>query len=129
VTLDKVQRIFLRVIWQSLQPNSPGSGDLDKAASRIGAVAFIHRFGCSLNEHVHFHVCVVDRVFEEMAGGTDVDTDHQSSLCKVTFYPTSGSDSDALRGGLPASLDECPLAGQRVTYQNVLVWPSLSTGH
>jgi hypothetical protein len=33
----------------------------------IGAVAFIHRFGSSLNGHVHFHVRVVDGVFEEVA--------------------------------------------------------------
>ncbi len=30
--------------------------------------SFIHRFGSSLNEHVHFQVCVVDGVFEEVAG-------------------------------------------------------------
>jgi hypothetical protein len=36
--LNMVLRIFLRVIEQTL----------------IGAVAFIHRFGSSLNEHVHF---------------------------------------------------------------------------
>ncbi|MCW2314259.1 hypothetical protein M2244_004023, partial [Rhodoferax antarcticus] len=33
-----------------------------------GAGAFIHRFGSSLNGHVHFHVCVVDGVFEEVPG-------------------------------------------------------------
>ena len=38
-----------------------------KSALHVGAVAFIHRFGSSLNGHVHFHVCVVDRVFEEVA--------------------------------------------------------------
>ena len=27
----------------------------------------IHRFGSSLNTHVHFHVCVVDGVFEAVA--------------------------------------------------------------
>ena len=36
---------------------------MDKAGLHIGAIAFIHRFGSSLNEHVHFHVCVVDGVF------------------------------------------------------------------
>ena len=47
---------------------------MDKIALlHIGAVAFIHRFGSSLNEHVHFHVCVVDGVFEAVAGGTDAD--------------------------------------------------------
>ena len=70
-------RIFLRVIQQSLQTNSPGAASPDKAALHIGAVAFIHRIGSSLNEHMHFPVCVVDGVFEEAAGegegGADAD--------------------------------------------------------
>ena len=32
--------------------------------ARIGAVAFIHRFGALLNPHLHFHCVVVDGVFE-----------------------------------------------------------------
>jgi len=32
--------------------------------ARIGAVAFIHRFGALLNPHVHVHCVVVDGVFE-----------------------------------------------------------------
>ena len=53
--LNMVLRIFLRVIAQSLQTHSPGAANVDKIALHIGAVAFIHRFGSSLNEHVHFH--------------------------------------------------------------------------
>jgi hypothetical protein len=53
VVLNMLLRIFLRVITQSLQSNSPGAAQLDRAALHIGAVAFIHRFGSSLNEHVH----------------------------------------------------------------------------
>ena len=53
-----------RVIGQNLQSHSPGAAQVDKNAVHIGAVAFIHHFGASLNEQVHFHVCVVDRVFE-----------------------------------------------------------------
>jgi len=63
-TLNMVLRIFLRVIAQNLQAHCPGAANADKANLHIGAVAFIHRFGSSLNEHVHFHVCVVDGVFE-----------------------------------------------------------------
>lgn len=73
--LNMVLRIFLRGIAQSLQAHSPGAENVDKTALHIGAVAFIHRFGSSLNVHVHFHVCVVDGVFEEVAGGTDADAD------------------------------------------------------
>ena len=65
-------RIFLRVIVQSVQAHSPGVANADKAPLHMGAVAFIHRFGPSLNEHVHFHVCVIDGVFEEVAGMTEV---------------------------------------------------------
>lgn len=54
-----VLRIFLRVIAQTLQASGPGTANANKASFHIhiGAVAFIHRFGSSLNEHVHFHVC------------------------------------------------------------------------
>ena len=39
--------------------------------------------GFSLNEHVHFHVCVVDGVFEEVAG-------------IVIFHPATGIDAAAV---------------------------------
>ena len=57
--LNMVLRISLRVIAQSLQRKSPGAANVNKATLHIGAIAFIHRFGSSLNGHVHFHVCVV----------------------------------------------------------------------
>jgi hypothetical protein len=41
--LKTVLRIFLRVIAQSLQSNSPDALSVDKAALHIGAIAFIHR--------------------------------------------------------------------------------------
>ena len=55
-----VMRICLSVVERCLRDYSPGS----PGAARIGAVAFIHRFGASLNQHVHCHCCVSDRVFE-----------------------------------------------------------------
>ena len=73
--LGMVLRIFLRVIAQTLQVNSPGAANADNAALHIGAVAFIHRFGSSLNEHVHFHVCAVDGVFEEVCVEVEPDWD------------------------------------------------------
>ncbi len=92
--LNMVLHIFLRVIAQSLQAHCPGALSVDKAALHIGAVAFIHRSSSSLNEHVHFHVCVVDGVFEEVAG--DADTDSQSSPTCVIFHPASGVDETAV---------------------------------
>ena len=52
--------IFLRLIAQTLQANS--AAHANKAALRMGAVTFNHRFSSSLNEHVHFDVRVVDAV-------------------------------------------------------------------
>jgi len=60
-----VLRIFLRAIRTTLQQASPGAGP----GAQIGAISFLHRFGSSLNAHFHFHVCVVDGVFEEDAEG------------------------------------------------------------
>ena len=53
-------------------------------------------FGSSLNEHVHFHVCVVDGVFDAVAGGTDADGDDQSSPRTAVFHPASGIDETAV---------------------------------
>ena len=55
--------IFLSAVEQGLRQCSPGASP----ASRIGAVAFIHRFGALLNPHVHFHCVVVEGVFEAAA--------------------------------------------------------------
>ena len=86
--LNMVLRIFLRVIAQSLSVHCPGAARVDRAALHIGAVAFIHRFGSSLNAHVHFHVCVVDGVFEVAAGEADA----QATAPSVIFHPASGVD-------------------------------------
>ena len=57
--------IFLSAVERGLRQCSPGASP----ASRIGAVAFIHRFGALLNAHVHFHCVVVEGVFEADAAG------------------------------------------------------------
>ena len=94
--LNMVLRIFLRVIAQSLQTHSPGAANVDKATLHIGAVAFIHRFGSSLNAHVHFHVCVVDGVFEEIPVAVVGQTDVQSSPPGIVFHPASAIDETAV---------------------------------
>jgi hypothetical protein len=53
-------RLFLRAVEQCLRAHSPGSG----SATRLDAVAFIHRFGSSLNAHLQLHCVVIDGVFE-----------------------------------------------------------------
>ena len=98
--LGMVLRIFLLVIAQTLQASSPGAARTDKAALHIGAVAFIHRFGSSLNEHVHFHVCAVDGVFEEAAGEGGADADAQALAQArepgVIFHPATGIACEAV---------------------------------
>ena len=71
--LNMVLRIFLRVIAQNLRAHSPGAANVDKTALHIGAVAFIHGFGSSLNAHVHFLWCVVDGAFKEVAASINAD--------------------------------------------------------
>jgi hypothetical protein len=58
--LNAALRIVRDEIQRHLRGHSPGAGP----NARAGAVAFIHRFGSSLNLHTHFHVCVIDGVFE-----------------------------------------------------------------
>ncbi len=58
-------RLFLRAVEQHLRAHSPGSGP----AARLGAVAFIHRFGSTLNARLHFHCVVIDGVFDATAAG------------------------------------------------------------
>jgi len=102
--LGMVLRIFLRVIAQTLQANSPGAQNPDKAALHIGAVAFIHRFGASLNEHVHFHVCAVDGVIAEAVGEGAADADakaraqapDQARRPCVIFHSATGVNSKAV---------------------------------
>jgi len=52
-------QILLRVIRQELVKRCPDA----PANARLGAVSFIHRFGDALNEHIHFHCCVIDALF------------------------------------------------------------------
>jgi hypothetical protein len=104
VVLNMVLRFQLKVIAQSLQANSPGAANVSKVALHIGAVAFIHGFGSSLNEHVHFHECVVDGVFYGAALGADTDadtkpqdvTEDQSLARKVIFHAASAIHEPAM---------------------------------
>jgi hypothetical protein len=77
-----VLRIFLRAVERCLREHSPGCS----ASARIGAVAFIHRFGSSLNEHVHFHCCIIDGVFEPAA----------NEAAGAVFHAASELDTAAL---------------------------------
>jgi hypothetical protein len=82
-----VLRIFLAEVERCLRDHSAGCGD----AARSGAVAFIHRFGSSLNEHIHFHCCVIDGVFEPAAATGDTD-----AAPGVVFHAAAGLDAQAI---------------------------------
>ena len=89
-----VLRILLRGVQRCLREHSPGCG----TAARIGAVAFIHRFGSSLNEHTHFHCCVVDGVFQPAANiGDAADAaDAADAVAGVDFHAATGLDAAAI---------------------------------
>ena len=72
--------LFLRVVEQRLHAHSPGAG----STARLGAVVFIHRFGSTLNPHLHFHCVVIDGVFDAAAAGG------------VVFHAASGIDANAI---------------------------------
>ena len=73
-------RLFLRAVESCLRAHSPGSG----SAARLGDVAFIHRFGSSLNAHLHFDCVVIDGVFAPAAAGG------------VIFHAAAGLDANAI---------------------------------
>jgi hypothetical protein len=64
-TVGVVLRIFMRALETTLRRGSPDA----PATSRFGAVAFVHHFGSSLNEHIHYHCIVTDGVFSEGPDG------------------------------------------------------------
>jgi hypothetical protein len=73
-------RLFLCVVASCLRAHSPDSG----SAARLGAVAFNHRFGSSLNAHLHFHGVVIDGVFDAAAVG------------EVIFRAATGLEANAI---------------------------------
>ncbi len=75
--LNATLRIFLRVVQQSLQAHCPGAAKGDPASLHLGAVAFIHRFGSSLNSQ----------------GGTGSASRHKPRLSALaaSFRPATGS--------------------------------------
>ena len=72
--------LFLRAVEQALQAHSADAGP----TARLGAVAFIHRFGSALNAHLHFHCVVLDGVFASTPTGG------------VIFHPATGIDAPAI---------------------------------
>ena len=66
-TAGAVLHILLRALQATLRAASPTA----PATASMGAVSFLHRFGSSLNPHFHFHLVVVDGLFERVGGNSD----------------------------------------------------------
>jgi hypothetical protein len=64
--LTALDRLFVEEVLAHHQRRARGDGLPD---TRGGAVTFVQRFGGSLNLNIHFHVVVLDGVFERSAGG------------------------------------------------------------
>ena len=86
-------RLFLRVIEDALRAHSPGAN----GSAPLGALAFIHRSGSSLNPHLHLHCVIIDGVFASNADGG------------VAFSEAGGLDEHAF-ATVQASVRQRPLA-------------------
>lgn len=71
-TAGAVLHILLRALRATLREACPTA----PATASFGAVTFLHRFGSSLNPHFHYHLCVVDGLFENIEGDTALDPVH-----------------------------------------------------
>lgn len=81
-----IQNLALHIMLSAVEQGLRAAVPADCAMSRIGAVAFIHRFGALLNPHVHFHCVVVDGVFQANTEGCE----------SVRFYETLALRSEQL---------------------------------
>jgi len=66
-TASAVLHILLRALRATLREACPTA----PPTASLGAVSFLHRFGSSLNPHYHFHLCVVDGLFEKVENEAD----------------------------------------------------------
>lgn len=65
-------QIFLEEIERALRRGAPEA----LAEARFGAIAFLHRFGASVNVHLHYHCCITEGLFCADGAG-------------VRFYPST----------------------------------------
>jgi len=62
----------------------------------MGAVSFLHRFGSSLNPHFHYHVCVVDGLFEKVE--EDMDRNSADPEPHLRFHEATSLTRELLEG-------------------------------
>jgi hypothetical protein len=91
-TAGTVLHILLRALQATLReacPTAPGT-------AAMGAVSFLHRFGSSLNPHYHFHLCVVDGLFEGIEDDTYQDPAHPET--RLRFHEATALTHELLEG-------------------------------
>ena len=84
-TASAVLHILLRALQATLREASPTA----PPSASFAVASFLHRFGSSLNPHYHFHLCVVDGLFE----GTDPDlgdADPETNTPTLHFHEATG---------------------------------------
>jgi hypothetical protein len=64
IFLDEIERLLGAAAGVTSDASAPAA-----ARPRLGAVSCLHRFGSTLNHHVHLHVCATDGVFMPAADG------------------------------------------------------------
>ncbi len=76
----RLLRVALRVIERTLREHCPDA----PTSARYGGVSYIHRFGSSLNPHLHYHSCTVDSLFAQ-------------TKCGLQFYEATGLSSEVIQ--------------------------------
>ncbi len=64
IFIEEIERLLYNAAGSTRDGHRPSA-----ARPRLGAVSFLHRFGSSLNHHVHLHACVTDGVFVPTGDG------------------------------------------------------------
>jgi len=79
-TATAVLHILLRALQATLREASPTA----PPSASFALTSFLHRFGSSLNPHYHFHLCVVDGLFERI--DTDEGLEPENSTASLRFH-------------------------------------------
>ncbi|MFG1691364.1 transposase, partial [Gemmatimonadota bacterium] len=89
-TASAVLHILLRALRATLREACPTA----PPTASIGAVSFLHRFGSSLNPHFHYHLIVVDGLFQRHE--SDSDAEPTDPAAHLRFHEATGLTRELL---------------------------------
>jgi predicted Zn-ribbon and HTH transcriptional regulator len=89
-TASAVLHILLRALRATLREACPTA----PPTASIGAVSFLHRFGSSLNPHFHYHLIVVDGLFQRVEDDTDQTSANPET--RLRFHEATGLTHELL---------------------------------